>query len=675
MQGRAAANAEIYAAPPMGMRSGQRAGRERSQMRARAAAALLCLLHTAFDAAQAHTLDCSIPDQSRGFRPGACDCFCEAGARLDPSAPLQLFGSEEGTCASELGAASLSGDSCEQKRASAQEQVDLTQVRNACCQPAEDAGNPLDVESFCRLSTRGACDLPGLVRALDDLMKSEASGAPVEEFLLSRLDRDAFCRCQRMTKMLGSRKVESLSVSGECIGEAAFNCPALRREHTCAGDLIASQRVSASSSSTAGCHDWCEQAAGAATTTCCAVEMPGDGAQLTCSLHAGDSMERGDAGGAACLVQGPRMGDAVYAPQGEYVACSSLTAEVGCRQAEILTGGRCSWEQGRCVGLSPTLFRLYACVTGLLGPEVDTRPTASSIAAMCPGDYARCTATDGCIAEMNELLQQSQQAGDQDEPQGGRWGMGPEGEPRNGTMINGSMTYDDLVEMCPAEMAACASAGPSPALAEGCLASSETTQCTLQPTTAGVCERQEGDGECTYVPAGGGFDEGCVGSGQPPPVCMLVVTGVAGDCVLDSDSGSCEYVPGRPSMTCSSEVEFALASASNGDSSSEDDDDGPPIGGAAFTAIVECVEASMWNMTNFTDPCMVCMMGCGTPQPDMTCMAQCTAGPCRDMFPEAEPSGGCEEGQVLCPESSPNPGQCMQSFSECMVGGGGMGGG
>ena len=243
-------------------------------------------------------------------------------------------------------------------------------------------------------------------------------------------------------------------------------------------------------------------------------------------------------------------------------------------------------------------------------------------------------------------------------------------------MINGSMTYDDLVEMCPAEMAACASAGPSPALAEDCLPSSETTHCVLQPTTAGVCERQgEGDGECMYVPAGGGFDEGCVGSGQPPPVCVLVVAGVAGDCVLDSDSGSCEYVPGRPSMTCSSEVEFALASASNGDSSSEDDDDGPPIGGEAFTAIVECVEASMWNMTNFTDPCMVCMMGCGTPQPDMTCMAQCTAGPCRDMFPEAEPSGGCEQGQVLCPESSPNPGQCMQSESECMVEGGGMGGG
>ena len=92
---------------------------------------------------------------------------------------------------------------------------------------------------------------------------------------------------------------------------------------------------------------------------------------------------------------------------------------------------------------------------------------------------------------------------------------------------------------------------------------------------------------------------------------------------------------------------------------------GPPIGGEAFTAIVECVEASMWNMTNFTDPCMVCMMGCATPQPDMTCMAQCTAGPCHDMFPEAEPSGGCGDGLVLCPAGTANAGSCKEFMAEC----------
>ena len=145
----------------------------------RAPAALLLLAVVARPGA---AQPCAAPDQTRGFRPGPCDCLCESGSHIDVTRALG-----DGTCGS-LGGAwdfashGLDGHgSCEAHRSELESHLQsglglpLAQVQQACCVPRPAADDPLDADSWCAAVPRGACDVEALVGELRTLM-TEAGG-------------------------------------------------------------------------------------------------------------------------------------------------------------------------------------------------------------------------------------------------------------------------------------------------------------------------------------------------------------------------------------------------------------------------------------------------------------------------------------------------------------------
>ena len=354
----------------------------------RAPAALLVLAVVARPSA---AQPCAAPDQTRGFRPGPCDCLCESGSHIDVTRALG-----DGTCGS-LGGAwdfarhGLDGHgSCEAHRSELESHLQsglgmpLAQVQQACCVPRPAADDPLDADSWCAAVPRGSCDVEALVGELRTLMTEDNNEAPTK-FLLERLDRTTFCRCRSMTKLMGRREPSAApEVKGECLGTETFQCPQAAPAQRCSGDLIDAITLTGTGSAggmQAGCEQWCRATAGVATTTCCGLRAD----TQECSLHVGRHTAPGDAEDAACLPPAPRLGADAGATDNTFSA-----------------------------GLQP----LATCFEGSVLADWDAPPTHEQLAHECPVEYALCRATDNCIEELNRERSRAEtpSGNDQDAP-------------------------------------------------------------------------------------------------------------------------------------------------------------------------------------------------------------------------------------------------------------------
>ena len=62
------------------------------------------------------------------------------------------------------------------------------------------------------------------------------------------------------------------------------------------------------------------------------------------------------------------------------------------------------------------------------------------------------------------------------------------------------------------------------------------------------------------------------------------------------------------------------------------------------------------------DPCGSCMGACAG---DITCEGSCRRADGTSCVGSTDPGTACEDWQVLCPQSSPNRGECVDSTAEC----------
>lgn len=344
-------------------------------------------------------LDCRrTPSQARGYLAGSCDCFCGGGERLNHTA---THGANSTMCGDVLANFSRSAESndCQAARAEAEaQQYDRVQLSVDCCVPLT-TDDPLVPEDYCGATPRGVCDLPELAAALEGLMQGEIhSSTPVEGFMLTRLERGLFCSCYRLYQQLSDRNVDEdeVPVAGECIGEAAFACPNQRVDYECTGAEIDSTTLIHG----ADCTAWCAIAGGAAQT-CCETHL--GNASTECTLSAFSEMASLSPGSDtfACVSPTPRVGDDV----GVHAKCDAIYDHDVCEGS--MHGWRCSWdyEHGSCSGRSSAAQQLYDCAEsdGILDVML-LHPTADMIEQICPGDFARCQATDGCMAELRSEL-------------------------------------------------------------------------------------------------------------------------------------------------------------------------------------------------------------------------------------------------------------------------------
>jgi hypothetical protein len=399
--------------------------------------------------AAAQGLDCTrAPNQARGFLPGPCDCFCADGARLDPAALIELpptgicestdpddtsgdpaFDAcdavvdladsaacdavvdastsvticaytpfDQPSCGEALNQFTQDYSGCVAARDAAPMGTwplppSLDELGATCCVPVT-TDNPLDPLDYCGAEPRGDCDLPQLVDDLEGLMQEESGNVAAGNFLLTRLDRGTYCSCQRLFNLVADRGVPDaeVPVAGECIGEAGFVCGVRQREDfECDGDEIDSTVLEHG----ADCVSWCEGTAGAATHTCC--ETHHTDHDTRCSLHAFSEMESVamESGISACVPREYRIGDAV----GAHANCDAIASRQVCEDATH--GSRCTWSSGSCSGSSSSFHQLLTCLVedGALDSMM-MHPTVEIVAELCPGDFARCEATDGCMEEV-----------------------------------------------------------------------------------------------------------------------------------------------------------------------------------------------------------------------------------------------------------------------------------
>ena len=393
---------------------------------------LLALATVLIPACSAQQLDCRYaPDQGRGYLAGPCDCFCpDSRYRVNATAHTVRISQEDTvTCGELLSDLSQEVGGCEEAVAAASGQgYAVAQLAADCC-VALTLDNPLDAADYCGGTPRGVCDLPLLASALEGLMVEETS-TTVESFLLTRLDRGAFCSCYRLFMQLKQREVD-LPVEGECIGTGGIVCPSFRPDYVCSGREIASIE---GVSDAGDCGAWCMSAAAGATQTCC-MQIVGDLGAF-CALGAFAVMEP-----VAESAIGEKLSD--HLPNLNIGACELPEPRIGDDVA----------------GRSAAFDMLYRCFDGLLAGML-VQPTTEMVAQVCPGDFVRCQAAAGCIEELWSHLRNFGACNDRDLADA--MGKGPPG-------------VNCLARVCPAEINACwppggtaeCTAGLTSALANG----------------------------------------------------------------------------------------------------------------------------------------------------------------------------------------------------------------